>query len=78
VQLEVLANDRSLEICLADQYPADLASGGIGYGCHGFASDLSHHTLPADRIIWVKIAGRLLDMEHSGQRLGDFEARVSP
>lgn len=40
VQREVLANDRSLEICLADQYPADRASGGIGNGCHGFASDL--------------------------------------
>ena len=41
------------------------------------AVGISHHTLPADRIIRVKIAGRLLDLEHSGQRLGDFEARVS-
>ena len=77
VRLEVLANDRLVESVLADQYRADLAGGGVGNGCHGFSIDLSHHTLPADAAIQVKIAGRNLNLENSGQRVSQFAARVS-
>ncbi len=77
VRLDVLADDRLLESFNSDRYRADLASGGIGNGCHGFSIDLSHHKLPADAVIRVKITGRQLELENSGQRLDRFEARLS-
>ena len=77
VRLEVLANDRTLEAFLADRYRADLAGGGVGNGCHGFSIDLGHHKIPADAVIRVKIAGRLLDLENSGQRLDRLDSRVN-
>lgn len=77
VRLDVLADDRLLESFDANQYRADLASGGIGNGCHGFAIDLSHHKLPASATIRVKIAGRQLELENSGQRLAQFPVHKS-
>jgi hypothetical protein len=77
VRLDVLADGRLLESFDADQYRADLASGGIGNGCHGFAIDLSHHKLPAGAVIRVKIAGRQLELENSGQALWAFPVHTS-
>ena len=59
VRLDVLADGNLLESFDADQYRADLASGGIGNGCHGFTIDLSHHTLPPSATIRVKITDLL-------------------
>lgn len=72
VRLDVSADGRLLESGDADCYRADLASGGIGNGCHGFSIDLRHHKLPAGAMIRVKIAGRQLELENSGWRLDEF------
>lgn len=72
VRLDVLADGRLLESFDADRYRADLASGSIGNGCHSFMVDLGHHKLPATATIRVRIAGRQLELENSGQALGAF------
>lgn len=77
VRLDVLADDLPLESCNADQYRADLASGGIGNGCHGFVIDLSRYKLQASAVIRVKIASRQLELENSGQRLDRFANSTS-
>ena len=54
-----------------------LAGGGIGNGCHGFSIDLSHHGLPKDALIRIRIAGRQLELENSGQPMDRFISRAS-
>ena len=73
VKLDLYADDRLLESVLADRFRDDLASLGVGNGCHGFFVHLDHHQLPPQAVIRMKIANRVLELENSGTRLGAFE-----
>jgi hypothetical protein len=76
VRLELHADDQLIESFTADKFRGDLASGGVGNGCHGFFRDLSRYGLRGNAIIRVKIAGRVLELDNSGQRLDRFEVQV--
>lgn len=77
VRLDLYADDQLIESFRADKYRGDLASGGVGNGSHGFFVDLSRHALRGNAVIRVKVAGRVLELQNSGQRMDRFDAQVS-
>jgi hypothetical protein len=77
IRLELLADDTMLEIVRADRYRDDLAKGGLGNGCHGFFIDLANHRLKPDAVIRMRVANRVLEIENSGRRLGDFPVQTT-
>ena len=76
VKLDLYADDRLLESVLADRFRDDLASLGVGNGCHGFFVSLDQHRLPAQAVIRMKVANRVLELENSGTRLAAFREAV--
>ena len=77
VRLDLFADDRPIETFRADRYRQDLATGGVGNGCHGFFVDLSPHRLRDDAVIRVKVNNRVLELDNSGQKLGQFEVHTT-
>jgi len=77
VRLELYADDRLIEKITADTFREDLASFGIGNGCHGFFVDLNRHRLHPHSVIRMKIANRVLELDNSGCTLGSLREAVS-
>ncbi len=77
IRLEVYADDRCIDTLTADAFRDDLATAGMGNGCHGFFVNLARHGVRRDAVIRVKISNRVLELEDSGKKLSAFP-RWSP
>jgi len=72
IDVEVFAGDRCLGVFRADQLRDDLRAGNIGEGYHGFAVDLSQHSLTPDTVLRAKVHGRRYALINSGERLSEL------
>jgi hypothetical protein len=73
VWLEVLIDDRLVASCRADVFRQNLLDAGVGAGAHGFVSALPGVPAGSDAIVRVRVAGRVIELENSGQRLGCYQ-----
>ena len=77
VRLQVFADDRPITTVVADRFREDLATAGVGNGCHGFFVPLGHYGLRRTAVIRVKISNRVLELENSGMSLGALPEMIS-
>lgn len=77
VRLDVYADDRHIESLFANAYRDDLMAAGMGNGCHGFFVDLARHKVRRAAVIRVKITGRMLELENSGEMLSALPDVIS-
>ena len=77
IRLEVFADDRCIDTLTADAFRDDLATAGMGNGCHGFFVNLARHGVRRDAVIRVKISNRVLELENSGRKLSSLPETVT-
>ena len=77
IRLEVYADDRCIDTLTADAFRDDLATAGMGNGCHGFFVNLARHGVRRDAVIRVKISNRVLELENSGRKLSSLPETVT-
>ncbi len=78
VKLDLLADGQLIATFDADAHRGDLAAGGIGNGYHGFNVNLTRYRLRGSAVIRVRINGRVLELENSGQRLDRLDEKTAP
>jgi hypothetical protein len=76
VQLEVFIGDRLAKSFLAEVFRQDLLDARIGNGAHGFVVELASLRAKPNAIIRVRVAGRPIELDNSGQRLARY--RITP
>jgi len=72
VELELWADGVMLDRFVADRPREDLPRLGFGNGNHGFSCDLRRFGLSPAAVISVRIARRVLTLNHSGTALGEL------
>jgi hypothetical protein len=73
VRLELFIDDRPVASFLADVFLQNLLDAQVGAGAHGFAVALTGLQARPDAIIRVRVAGRVIELENSGQRLERYQ-----
>jgi hypothetical protein len=77
VRLELFIDDRLVRSFLADVLLKNLLDAEVGAGAHGFVVDLTGLQARPDAIIRVGIAGRVIELENSGQRLECYQMMMA-
>jgi len=77
VRLELFIDDRLVRSFLADVLLQNLLHAQIGTGAHGFVVALTDLQVRPDAIIRVGVAGRMIELENSGQRLDLYQMTVA-
>jgi hypothetical protein len=73
VRLDLFLDDRRVTSFLADVFLQNLLDAQVGTGAHGFVVALTGLQAKPDAIIRVGVAGRVIELENSGQRLGCYQ-----
>jgi hypothetical protein len=73
VRLELFVDDQLVRSFLADVPLQNLLDAQIGAGAHGFVVALTDLQVRPDGIIRVGVAGRVVELENSGQRLECYQ-----
>jgi hypothetical protein len=73
VRLEVFIDDRLVTSVLADVFRQNLLNAKVGAGAHSFVVALTGMPPRPDAIIRVRVAGRVIELENSGQRLECYQ-----
>jgi hypothetical protein len=73
VPLELFIDDQLVRSFLADVPLQNLLDARIGAGAHGFVVGLTGLQARPDAIIRVRVAGRMMELENSGQRLECYQ-----
>jgi len=73
VRLDLLIDDRLVTSFLADVFLKNLLDAQVGAGAHGFVAALTDFQVKPDAIIRVRVAGRLIELDNSGQRLDCYQ-----
>lgn len=76
VRLDLFIGDRLARSFLADVFRQDLLDARIGEGAHGFGVELAGLGARPNAIIRVRVAGRPIELDNSGQRLARY--RIAP
>jgi len=77
VRLELFIDDRLVRSFLADVLLQNLLDARIGAGAHGFVVARTDLQARPDAIIRVGVAGRVIELENSGQRLECYQMTVA-
>jgi len=75
VRLEMFLDDQLAASFPADVFRQDLRDAEIGNGAHGFAVELGGHQPKRHAIIRIKVSGRRIELDNSGQRLADYRLK---
>jgi hypothetical protein len=73
VRLDLFVDDRLVTSFLADVFRQNLLDAKVGAGAHGFVVALTGLQARADAIIRVRVAGRVVELDNSGQRLECYQ-----
>jgi hypothetical protein len=73
VRLDLFIDDRQVTSFLADVFLQNLLDAKVGTGAHGFVAELTGLRSRPDAIIRVRVAGRVIELENSGQRLECYQ-----
>lgn len=76
VRLEMFIDDQLVASFLADVFRQDLQDARIGNGAHGFVVELGALRPKAHATIRVRIAGRPIELENSGQRFASYRVKA--
>lgn len=76
VRVDLFIDDRPVAPFLADVFRQNLLDAGVGAGAPGFAVALTDPGARPDAILRVRVAGRVVELANSGQRLASY--RVTP
>ena len=73
VRLDLFIDDRQVMSFLADVVLQNLLDAKVGTGAHGFVAALTGLQPRPDAIIHVRVAGRMFELDNSGQRLDRYQ-----
>jgi hypothetical protein len=77
VRLELFIDDQRITAFLADVFLQNLLDAQVGAGAHGFVVALTGLQARPDAILRVRVAGRVIELENSGQRLERYQMTLA-